>query len=608
MKPLLLWCLCLGSLSATEWQWPVNTHHGVTGTFGEYRGQRFHMGFDFSTGGVEGAEIRPAKAGRVVQVRATRRGYGLVIYVRHPDKKTTVYAHLAAFGPKVAAAIRKKGKDPTKRFGTLQLNQPVQTGDIIAWSGESGAGLPHLHFEVRDEDNRPLNPTYLDFPALTFDTEAALGRVRLVPLNDAARVNGDVGPFVAEPGRKTIQARGQVGIHVEAFLKGPRGSKLAPSAIRITFEGKTLAHWQPKFIDFNHQRDAGLVLDPYHSGFGPTTFFYCFDGRTESVGTMPFLEIEGIADIQAPATLAIEIQDLEGQNRTFTKRLDPEAAVLPAPREPQPVLPTTLGASLIRDRLGLVSHETEGTLFLPQKMEGLEKGVPFWTEFKAGKPAHDVVWRTNAGRLKRVVGCLPDQSDWEYKIGPFHLKGIKLVGLPPTAVILEPADPKVMTGVLEYKSPVLRFGRHGWPTKGLFVEASGSVSNQAPDLGLYGWSAVKKKWRHWNEWKPESPRRAKVPYLTPLVLARDISPPVILKPKVHKYFVGKRIVIPVRDEGSGIDNERIRVTDTSGEVESDYDPDRRWIVLNDPDSSGPWTVRVVDQAGQSTEIKNLRLK
>ena len=28
----------------------------------------------------------------------------------------------------------------------------MRAGEIIAWSGESGAGGPHLHFEIRRED------------------------------------------------------------------------------------------------------------------------------------------------------------------------------------------------------------------------------------------------------------------------------------------------------------------------------------------------------------------------------------------------------------------------------------------------------------------------
>ena len=35
---------------------------------------------------------------------------------------------------------------------------PIARGEVIGKSGQTGAGPPHLHFEIRSKNNQPLNP------------------------------------------------------------------------------------------------------------------------------------------------------------------------------------------------------------------------------------------------------------------------------------------------------------------------------------------------------------------------------------------------------------------------------------------------------------------
>jgi len=119
-------------LNQPSWQWPIDPGLGLTSSFGEYRGARFHMGLDMSTGGVEGVPVHPAAPGTLVRVRADAGGYGLAVYVAHDRGFMTVYGHLAAFGPKLKAAIRAEGKDPASLFGSLALNARVEREDVLA--------------------------------------------------------------------------------------------------------------------------------------------------------------------------------------------------------------------------------------------------------------------------------------------------------------------------------------------------------------------------------------------------------------------------------------------------------------------------------------------
>lgn len=126
----------------------------LSSDFGRLRGNRFHAGLDFRTGGVEGVRVLAAKDGYIYRVGIKPYGYGKAVYVMHYDGTITVYAHLSRFTKDVndyvvAEQYRRKANSidlfpSSKKF-------PVKKGEVIGWSGNTGNSFgPHLHFEVRD--------------------------------------------------------------------------------------------------------------------------------------------------------------------------------------------------------------------------------------------------------------------------------------------------------------------------------------------------------------------------------------------------------------------------------------------------------------------------
>lgn len=110
------------------------------GHFGASRnGGRTHQGVDFLT--PAGRPIFASKSGRVTAAGYDK-GYGNHIELFHPDGLRTRYAHLSTLGVREGDWVRQ--------------------GQTIAVSGKTGNALsrdilPHLHFEIRDE-NLALNP------------------------------------------------------------------------------------------------------------------------------------------------------------------------------------------------------------------------------------------------------------------------------------------------------------------------------------------------------------------------------------------------------------------------------------------------------------------
>uniref|UniRef100_A0A7V2F8C2 M23 family peptidase n=1 Tax=Rhodothermus marinus TaxID=29549 RepID=A0A7V2F8C2_RHOMR len=85
----------------------------------------------------------------VVRETGRNSGYGNYIIVDHPTTGyQTLYGHLSKI--------------------LVRPGQKVQRGEQIALSGNSGYSTgPHLHYEVRDRQGRPLNPLQFVAPSMT---------------------------------------------------------------------------------------------------------------------------------------------------------------------------------------------------------------------------------------------------------------------------------------------------------------------------------------------------------------------------------------------------------------------------------------------------------
>lgn len=144
---------------------PIDIPLLLASNFGELRPNHFHSGLDFKTQGVINKKIYSIADGFVSRIGVNAGGYGLVLYIDHPQLGyTSVYGHLNKFRPDIASYIKEKQYDDESY--TIDIsNLPdtlfaIKKGDFIAFSGNSGSsGGPHLHFEIRDmETQNPIDP------------------------------------------------------------------------------------------------------------------------------------------------------------------------------------------------------------------------------------------------------------------------------------------------------------------------------------------------------------------------------------------------------------------------------------------------------------------
>ncbi|WP_316787215.1 M23 family metallopeptidase [Pedobacter frigiditerrae] len=155
------------SYPLTDFRQPLDiVPPALAGSFGELRSNHFHSGADFRTNQRTGYPIYAVADGYISRLRVQNSGFGLALYINHPNGFTSVYGHLSRFSPKIAQQVKtiqyKNKSYETDEFPNSDLI-PVRKGDVIAYSGNTGSsGGPHLHFELRDtKTEATVNPQLL---------------------------------------------------------------------------------------------------------------------------------------------------------------------------------------------------------------------------------------------------------------------------------------------------------------------------------------------------------------------------------------------------------------------------------------------------------------
>lgn len=197
LRLLLILTLSTMSLVAADYVWPVKARPYLSATFCEYRDGHFHAGIDVKTWGEMDVPCQAIAPGYVERISAGYWGYGKVLFLKLDDGRRAVYAHLDHFTPELEKMLRAEQKK-SHRYATDIRFEPdqirVNPREVIAYTGVSGTRFPHLHFELRDTANIPINP--MQFYGGIQDTRApVVNFLVFVPLGEQSTINGSQLPF-----------------------------------------------------------------------------------------------------------------------------------------------------------------------------------------------------------------------------------------------------------------------------------------------------------------------------------------------------------------------------------------------------------------------------
>jgi hypothetical protein len=214
----------------SDYIWPTNASTVITSSFADYRRTHLHEGIDISTNNQKGYPVYASRDGYVSRIFVSRRGYGKMLSVRHPDGFVTMYAHLQRFMVPVDDYVKKIQKRTRRYSLETDLDQsmfPVSKGDVIAYTGNTGIGSAHLHFEVRDSAFNPINPALLPHIASSLSDEIPpeFQMVAFTPLGRSSKVLGRKKAWTGDAKKEgsgsytlsqPVRLSGSIGISVRA--------------------------------------------------------------------------------------------------------------------------------------------------------------------------------------------------------------------------------------------------------------------------------------------------------------------------------------------------------------------------------------------------------
>ena len=263
--------------------WPLRLAPALSSTFGESRSRAFHAGIDLKTWGETGHPVQALADGYIWRVRTSPWGYGRALYQKLADGRMVVYAHLEGFAAPMAELVQQAQQQRGRYSVDLYFEDgeiPVLGGAVIGWSGESGAGPPHLHLELRDDNNVAINPLLHGFSIA--DTVApTLQRVAITPHGHKAQVEGGHDPYVLNlrwqsgrgefVGARPVQVLGPVSISALMYDRADAApNKLAPYRAELHIDGEPVFAARYERVGYGdmHQMYLDRPLAAFKGGRG----------------------------------------------------------------------------------------------------------------------------------------------------------------------------------------------------------------------------------------------------------------------------------------------------------------------------------------------------
>lgn len=627
--------LLLASLSAhaqpdylkAQWAWPTEASTLLTGTFGETRSAHFHAGLDIKTWGREGYEVFASRDGILHRVGASPYGYGRVVYLKHDDGSISLYAHLRDFAPSIRHLVDSlRLQTYPFRFDEMleQYGLRFRQGDLIAYSGSSGIGPPHLHFELRTPNQEPFNPLLANIPVKD-TTPPRISGIAIEPLSTDASVNGRAKITEITPSKGNafgpVEVSGTIGLAVNASDYAD-GATNVYAVYKLELEEAGRSLFVSRADSFSYSNTSQMFLDRVYPLLMSTRRGYQRLYRRDG-NTLPLYTTDGnegrLRLSPGRHTLRITATDYFGNSTsaavtihaTSRKTASP-STVLPSPEYPRPV--EYLSYEAMR---GI--EWTNNGLSLPGATAGTTADICGGAGSSVSSPC------------RRVVLTAADQIDLRGSDSSLIRLGGKNLGAfyrmyPGVSRTLYNLDRTASADFLErtlYDTLSVSFTasvRGGvrsaalWPThEPLRSGVRLTWLLEGPEAEEHGWGWYQTDEGGRASWMGGSLDGRRLEATTSRMgtfeIRRDTIPPVVNSPKLIPDHAGRQqVTVRVRDDLSGMNFEatEFRVDGVRGIIE--YEPSGAMLIWLHPDhrprKGSDIEVVVADNAGNRTVYRS----
>lgn len=600
---------------STEYLWPTNASKYLTSTFAETRSAHLHSGIDIRTWGREGYEVYASRDGVLTRVGVSPKGYGNVIYLQHKDESYTVYAHLNRFEENLQQYV-----DSIRTVNyTFKLDDRLESkeirykkGDLIGYSGSTGVGPPHLHFEVRTPDNKPINPLLTNLKSYVTDTLppvfSALAIEWLHPESLHLQGHQIISP-VASDSIKTdfgkITTSNPIGLALDVYDRADRTSNVyAVHQLLMTVDDDTLFYSKASHFSFPEDQMMFLdrsypILSQQRIGFQR---LYTVNGNR-----LPFYERNRgvLAMDKGEYEVNITSQDFYGNKSKAIVTV-----IFEEDNEMESI--STVPAYPLPKKYQNISRQGLTVPLSPQKIPKLFLTKNFE---KYQKQDDDVIYDS-------IFYFYKDLNLFEATLSPE--KRATVNSLDQTITLSIPADAlydslKIKMRAVEYNGyPAFEFSPNRLP-----IQNSMAFRYQLPDhlandsqIGLYSYDEFRKKYSFLNSSIQNGILRAELKEFSELRIRKDIHPPFVGSPRIEKnlgdHYV---VVVPTVDEMSGINYLKSQITVNGKKGIIEYDPENDFLIFYrpgfEPEESNQVEITVYDRIGnqvtRATTVSKLKL-
>lgn len=605
--------------SEAHYLWPTNASSHLSSTFAETRSRHFHAALDIKTWGRRGYDIYATRDGTLYRMAIGPRGYGKVLYLKHDDGSFSIYAHLMSFNDELQqfADSLRFAKDYIPSFDRIieDENIRIKQGDLIAYSGATGIGPPHLHFELRTPSNKPFNPLLTNLSVQDHIPPRITG-LSVEPLSPYSIVEGDKKVYTRSPkaqnGRYefgTIEVTGPVGLGLNVYDQADKvTNSYAVYELSMSVDGQQRFYSRVDSFSYDETNQMFIdrvypLLQQYRQGYqrlyiadGNTLSFYETDGNQGKLNLPP-----------GRHTITITATDFFGN--------ESEATVNLIVYEQEERIPVTSHSRFSLKQNFTPSIERwqwfNNWVNIPKRsFDAITTGI--WNYNKVSSFQNYITINLDSldNLFMNIPGMgpttfhrmIPDQSGLITALShdamaifpedSFH----DTVSVTMTAQQFRPDSVKVTVGPEVYplkKSYEFRIKRD-------------SMLTDTSKLAFYKYNGqYDTKYRVTTRFTDEH-IIGETSNLGTFVTMRDNTPPTLRGPGLTQRPDGQWLIyIGARDNLSGIDHKRTNITVNGQRGLAEYEPEERRILYYHPDFTPPKSmdiqVEVYDQMGNKTE-------
>ena len=260
--------------SQNSGDYPLDIPIILSGTFGELRPNHFHAGIDIKTKGTEGFNVFSIGNGYVSRIQITHGGFGKALYIKHDNGQTSVYAHLKKYSTrieKIVKEIQYSSESYTLRVYPKKNEIRISEKELIGYSGNTGRSYgPHLHYELRDNKDRPINPLkYKNYVILDTISPVVLGlHYKEIPENS---ISGSDSSFknlnLTKISNKlfisdTLNTSGLIGFGVNSYDRmNNTWNKMGLSEIKAKLDGEEVFDMNLNSFSYDEWRHINTFID-----------------------------------------------------------------------------------------------------------------------------------------------------------------------------------------------------------------------------------------------------------------------------------------------------------------------------------------------------------